>query len=152
MISISQAEFDRMRKHLEAGYPHEACGVLVGEIHGDHKHVAYAAPVKNAWAGEPGDAHDLRDRYSIAPEDIVRIDREAGKKGLDIIGFFHSHPDWPSTPSETDREWAWPIVSFVIASVRGGKMQSVQSWVLNDDRAAFVEEHIVIVDSESYSE
>ena len=98
-----------MREHLEAGYPHEACGVLVGEMDGDRKRVAYAAPVKNAWAGEPGDAHDLRDRYSIAPEDIVRIDREAGKKGLDIIGFFHSHPDWQSRPPRPTANGRGPL-------------------------------------------
>lgn len=147
MISISVAEMNVMRAHVEAGYPHEACGVLVGEMDTGapgHKRVAYAVPVKNAWVSDAGDAHDLRDRYAIAPEDIVRVDREAGKRGLDIIGFFHSHPDWPSTPSQTDREWAWPVVSFVILSVRGGAAQSAQSWLLSDDRAAFAEENIVI--------
>lgn len=145
MITIPQVYLDAMRAHAEAGYPHEACGILVGDMVGDDKRVAYAAPVRNAWAGqdEEGDGHDLRDRYLIDPEDIVRVDREAAKRGHDIIGFFHSHPDWPARPSETDRAWAWPVVSFVIVSVRGGRAQEVQSWVLKDGREQFDEETIV---------
>lgn len=147
MITIPQAQLDAMRAHAEAGYPHEACGILVGDMDGDAKRVAYAAPVRNAWTAQDdeGGGHDLRDRYLIDPEDIVRVDREAAKRGHDIIGFFHSHPDWPSRPSETDRAWAWPVVSFVIVSVRDGGSATIQSWVLADGGAQFEEELIEVV-------
>jgi proteasome lid subunit RPN8/RPN11 len=81
----------------------------------------------------------------ISPEDVARADRDAGKRGWDVIGFFHSHPDHPSQPSETDREWAWPAISFMITSVRAGKATTTQSWVLRDGREAFDEEAIHVL-------
>ena len=152
MIAITQAEYEKLRAHLEAGYPNEACGLFIGEIDGPDKRVVEAIPVANAWAPQEGDAdgigdgpdHDLRDRFSIDPRDIVKADRDASKRGLDIIGFFHSHPDWPATPSETDRMWAWPVVSFMIVSVAAGKAGAVRSWVLRDGRDAFDEETLIV--------
>ena len=109
-------------------------------------------PVSNVWAGEPSaeSAHSLRDRYTISPEDVARADRRASKLGWDIIGFFHSHPDSANTPSETDREWAWPIVSFVIATVARGTMTTYGAWLLRDDRSVFDAEEIVLLDTQSY--
>ncbi|MEO6064115.1 MAG: M67 family metallopeptidase, partial [Thermoflexales bacterium] len=131
---------------LEAGYPNEACGLFIGEIDGADKRVVEAIPVANAWAPLEGDGagHDLRDRFSIDPRDIVKADRDASKRGLDIIGFFHSHPDWPATPSETDRMWAWPVVSFMIVSVGQGRAGMARSWVLRDERDAFDEETLIV--------
>ena len=146
MIAISPPEYEKLRAHLEAGYPNEACGIFIGEIDGPDKRVVEAVPVANAWAPLEGDGagHDLRDRFSIDPRDIVKADREAAKRGLDIIGFFHSHPDWPATPSETDRMWAWPVVSFMIVSVAAGKAGAARSWVLRDGRDAFDEETLIV--------
>lgn len=145
MLSFPAPLLARVRAHLEAGYPHEACGILIGEIDfgttPPAKRVHDVVLVDNAW--ETVDARESqRNRYLISPEDIARADREAGKRGWDIIGFFHSHPDHPSRPSETDREWAWPVISFVIASVIDGRMTSTQSWVLRDDRGSFEEESV----------
>lgn len=146
MIAISKVEYDKLRAHLEAGYPNEACGIFVGEIDGADKRVVEAILVANAWAPLEGDGagHDLRDRFSIDPRDIVKADRDASKRGLDIIGFFHSHPDWPATPSETDRMWAWPVVSFLIVSVDQGRAGAARSWVLRDGRDAFDEETLIV--------
>ena len=146
MIAISRAEYEKLRAHLEAGYPNEACGLFIGEIDGADKRVLEAVPVNNAWAPLEGDGagHGLRDRFSIDPRDIVKADRDASKRGLDIIGFFHSHPDWPATPSETDRMWAWPVVSFMIVSVEQGRAGAARSWVLRDGRDAFDEETLIV--------
>ena len=99
--------------------------------------------VYNRGSGEvTSDTHSQRDRFTIDPVDIVRADREAAKQDWDIVGYFHSHPDNPSRASETDREWAWPVVSFVIATVTAGRMTTFDSWVLRDDRGAFDAETI----------
>jgi proteasome lid subunit RPN8/RPN11 len=135
-----------LQAHLEAGYPHEACGILIGDIDfgtaPPTKRVHDLVLVANAWE-EENEGESRRNRYLISPEDIARADRDAARHGWDIIGFFHSHPDHPSRPSETDREWAWPVISFVIASVLAGVAAAPQSWVLRDDREAFDEESIV---------
>jgi proteasome lid subunit RPN8/RPN11 len=145
MLIITQSDLDKLVAHLEAGYPHEACGILVGEIDFDAtpatKRVREVVLVANAW-DEVNERESQRNRFLISPDDIARADRAAGQRGWDIIGFFHSHPDHPSQPSETDREWAWPVIAFVITSVREGKATTTQSWVLRDDRDAFDEEVI----------
>ncbi len=112
------------------------------------KHVHDVALVQNAW-DTVNERESQANRYMISPEDVARADRDAGKRGWDIIGFFHSHPDHPSQPSATDREWAWPAISFMITSVRAGKAAATQSWVLRDDRAAFEEEEISVIASPS---
>jgi len=144
MLRISSRHLQAVRAHLEAGYPHEACGILIGEMDdsGEDRLVCDVVPVRNAWDLEaaPSAAHGLHDRYSIDPADVARADKLARRQGFDIIGFFHSHPDSAAAASETDREWAWPVVSFMIASVHGGRMTDVRSWRLSDDRSAFAEE------------
>ncbi|HEY3342783.1 MAG TPA: M67 family metallopeptidase [Anaerolineae bacterium] len=144
MLSLSSELVARMRAHLETGYPHEACGILIGDVAYDGarpvaKSVRDLVLVLNVWSVE-SEQEGLRNRYLISPEDVARADREAAKRGMDIIGFFHSHPDHPARPSETDREYAWPNISFVIMSVRRGRAVDVRSWVLRDDRSVFDEE------------
>lgn len=150
MLTVSAAHLAQLRAHLETGYPNEACGILLGELDlaANLRVVREVVPVVNAWTGgEAADAgHSQRDRYSINPEDVARADRRASKLGWDIIGFFHSHPDSANTPSETDREWAWPVVSFVIATVERGTMTAFGAWLLRDDRSAFDAEEIALQD------
>lgn len=151
MLTINTEQLAQLRAHLEAGYPNEACGIVLGELDlaSGQRAVREIVPVANAWiSGELAEpAHSLRDRYAIDPEDVARADRRASKLGWDIIGFFHSHPDSVNTPSETDREWAWPVVSFVIATVERGTMTTFGAWLLRDDRSAFDAEEIVLLDS-----
>ncbi|MCL5999154.1 MAG: M67 family metallopeptidase [Chloroflexi bacterium] len=149
MLSISHTLMAQMHVHLESGYPHEACGILIGDVtdggastHSPAKVVRDVVMVPNVWDVK-SERESLHNRYLISPEDVARADREAGRRGWDIVGFFHSHPDHPSQPSETDREFAWPVVSFVIVSVRQGLAVTTQSWVLRDDRSKFDEEAIV---------
>ena len=155
MLTISLSLLIKLHAHLAAGYPYEACGILIGEIAANNidKHVTDVVLVANAWTPDAGvtdtrrgQAETQHNRFLIAPEDIARADREAAKRNHDIIGFFHSHPDSPSVPSETDREWAWPVISFMIVRVQNGTATTTQSWVLRDDRTMFEEESLNIVD------
>ena len=90
--------------------------------------------------------HGPHDRYWIDPADLLRIQREARDQDLEIIGIVHSHPDHPAVPSEYDQRLAWPVYSYVIASVRGGQVAEVQSWRLNDHQQ-FEPEEIKILGS-----
>lgn len=144
MLTVPQPLITTMHAHLEAGYPYEACGILIGEIDGVNKLVKDVVLVENKW-DTFNDRESLHNRFLISPEDMARADRDAAKRNLDIIGFFHSHPDSPSRPSETDREFAWPVTAFVIVSVQQGKVATTQSWVLRDDRAVFDEEALFVV-------
>jgi len=79
-------------------------------------------------------------RFLIAPEAVLAAHKEARSAGLDIVGYYHSHPDHPARPSELDRENAWPGLSYVILSVQAGKVAEVRTWRLTDDRERFEEE------------
>jgi proteasome lid subunit RPN8/RPN11 len=142
MLTISGDLLKQMRAYLEAGYPCEACGILIGKDATDGGRVVHdLVRVPNAWQ-VTSERETLHNRFLIAPDDYVRADREAGERGLDVIGFFHSHPDCPSRPSETDRAFAMPYTAFVIVRVDNGHATTTNSWVLRDDRSAFDEEEV----------
>ncbi|MEO0378401.1 MAG: M67 family metallopeptidase, partial [Cyanobacteria bacterium P01_A01_bin.17] len=77
------------------------------------------------------DSHTKQRRYWIDPKDMLRVQRQAREKGLNIIGIYHSHPDHVAEPSECDRALAWPAYAYVIVSVCEGKAVDVQNWALD---------------------
>lgn len=114
VLRMEQAQFDAIRRHGEATYPHESCGVLLGRAEENATTVVDTAPAANTRIDS---AHN---RYSIAPQELIRIQREARQQGLDIVGFYHSHPDHPAQWSKTDlAEAHWIGCSYVITSVVG---------------------------------
>ncbi len=125
-----------VRAHLEAGYPNEACGALVGRLvsgEGNHQVVEFHG-MRNTVADRPWD------RYTLDPLEQLRVQKDAESRGLEIIGFVHSHPDHPPVPSVFDTEHAWPFYSYVVASVRGGNLSEARSWRLDEATRKFLEE------------
>lgn len=127
-----------IQAHAERTYPEECCGLLLGTIATDKRvvHQVYAVP--NAWdqeaanvLNEPESFTKTR-RYWIAPETMLAGMREARCRNLDVIGIYHSHPDYPATPSECDRAFAWSQYSYLIVSVEQGSANDCCSWTLND--------------------
>ncbi|HET9086626.1 MAG TPA: M67 family metallopeptidase [Acidobacteriaceae bacterium] len=113
-LRMEQAQYDAIRKHGEETYPYECCGVLLGHSEPDANLVVDAVRAGNVRTDS---AHN---RYQIAPQELVRIQREARQQGLDIVGFYHSHPDHPAQWSRTDlAEAHWLGCSYVITSVLG---------------------------------
>ncbi len=71
-----------------------------------------------------------KDRYEIDPVEVARIQRDARPRGLEIVGFYHSHPDHPANWSPTDLEEAyWLGCSYVITSIESGKERLTRSFV-----------------------
>lgn len=131
---------EEIAQHGEASFPDECCGVLLGSEHDGVRTITQLLPIENQW-----DEAERRRRFLITPQEMLRAEREARKVGLDILGFYHSHPDAPARPSEFDREHAWPWYAYVIAEIRGGEYVTMTSWVLNADRQAYTEQEIVAV-------
>jgi len=129
-----------MRRHGEAGYPHEACGLIGGHAGEDRRIAMQLVPISNARR----DAS--RTRYLIAPEAFRWAEVRLARDGLDVLGVYHSHPDHPPVPSAFDRDHAWPWLSYVIVGVARGVAQEARSWTLADDRSAFSEEPLIIDD------
>ena len=136
-LKISSQLLDQVHTHGEASYPEEGAGLLLGATNGETKQVLGLVCLDNSR--ERADRHN---RYLLKPEDYLHGEMEASRQGLDVIGVFHSHPDHPDWPSEFDREWALPVLSYVITSVRKGRAVESKAWLLSEDREQFVEEPI----------
>jgi proteasome lid subunit RPN8/RPN11 len=139
MIQFMPRQRDEMAAHGEQTYPHECCGFLIGRREGERKRVEAVRPAGNAREDSP------QNRYLISPKEFFLADREARREGREILGFYHSHPDVPARPSEYDREHGFPIYSFLIMSVNGGRCTEMHSWVMEEEGGSFQEEAIEVV-------
>ncbi|MGB3656069.1 MAG: M67 family metallopeptidase [Rivularia sp. (in: cyanobacteria)] len=148
MIQLNKQHLQTIFSHAESTYPEECCGVIFGHICSDRKTVVEIIPTENAW--NPDTAGDFADddityskkrRYTIAPQDMLHLQKSAREKNLNIIGIFHSHPDYPAIPSEFDRNYAWQEYSYIIVSVQKGQAGDINSWVL-DDNSVFEQEEL----------
>ena len=143
-LSISTGIAERIRKHGAETYPHECCGALLGhdpDIDGERRRpreILDCLALLNRRDDSPNN------RFSIAPLDVIEADRVAQAQGMELIGWYHSHPDHPPKPSEYDRNHAWPWFSYIIVSVRAGVPAEMTSWRLNDDRSEYSQEVIEI--------
>jgi len=115
---------------------------MLGYLTNESKTVVEVMPTENAWSGETLEDNKRR-RYTIAPEIMLKVQTYARDRSLNIIGIYHSHPDHPAIPSESDRIQAWQEYSYIIVSVPNGKAAELKSWHL-DDTHQFQEEAIEI--------
>jgi proteasome lid subunit RPN8/RPN11 len=126
MLKLPQSAYSSLRRHGEETYPHECCGVLLGQMADDGLRTVISAV--RAGNTRTDSAHN---RYNIDPRELVRIQREGRERGEDIIGFYHSHPDHPAQWSQTDlAEAHWFGCSYVITSVEKGKAVLTNSFEL----------------------
>jgi proteasome lid subunit RPN8/RPN11 len=136
MLRLPQDLLSQIHSHGEQAYPEEGAGFLLG-TDGPDRAVEAIFPLSNAREDSA-----RKNRYLITPEDYLKVEVEADRLGLGLVGVFHSHPDSPNLPSEFDREWAQPYFSYVITSVLERRATGSRSWRLLEDRSKFVEESI----------
>jgi proteasome lid subunit RPN8/RPN11 len=148
-IGASAELREKIREHGVETYPYECCGALLGRDRGlaentdvDEKghrvsrEVLSLFPLVNRRDDSP------RNRFSVTADDVREAEKAASGQGLEVIGWYHSHPDHPARPSDYDRDHAWPWYSYIIVSVDTGVPQDMTSWRLKDDRSGFLEEKI----------
>lgn len=136
MLLFPNEQREQLHALVEAGYPHETCGVVIGRLESNQHVVIRVVEARNR------NTERAHDRYDLHPEDFMRADRSARAEGLEIIGIWHSHPDHPAQPSETDRAAAWEGWSYVIASVTKQGVADLRSWRL--EGKDFVEEKLTL--------
>ena len=127
VVEISKAAFEDIKRHAEQDYPNEACGVMTG----GGGMIGESVPCRNLNTGR---AHD---RYEIDPLSFNEADTAARKKNLAIVGIYHSHPDHPARPSETDRIKAWRGWGYLIMSIQKGVFKTATLWYLNEKTGHF---------------
>ena len=144
VLRLTGALYDEIRAHGEETYPHECCGALLGKSTTDGWQIEAAVRAGNTRTDS---AHN---RYQIAPDDLVKIEREARRMHLEIAGFYHSHPDHPAQWSATDfAEAHWLGSSYVITSVAEGKATVTNSFLLagaSEEEKRFEQETIQVDD------
>jgi proteasome lid subunit RPN8/RPN11 len=136
MIRLSDEQAAAIKAHGEETYPHECCGVLLG---GEQEGVKVVGEV---WRAANARDDSPQNRYLIPPQELLRAEKEARARGLQIIGYYHSHPDVAARPSQYDRQHAWPWYSYLIVSVRAGQAAELLAWVVEDEQGPFVAEEI----------
>jgi proteasome lid subunit RPN8/RPN11 len=147
VIRVGKEQIEQIRLHAENTYPEECCGLLLGVINDRDKLLVEVRQTENNWEEELTELWSIktgnkRNRFSIAPNVLLKVQKEAHDRNLSIIGIYHSHPDHPAIPSEFDRAIAWQQYSYIIVSVQQGRTQDIRSWTL-DEAHQFQSEEIV---------
>lgn len=138
MLLLIEELRKRIRAHGVDTYPHECCGALLGADEEGMREVADLYPLVNRREDSP------RNRFSVEADDVRAAEAAARQKGLQLIGWYHSHPDHPARPSEYDREHAWPWYSYVIISIVNEQPKELTCWRLRDDRTVFEPEEMAV--------
>jgi proteasome lid subunit RPN8/RPN11 len=143
VLRLTRAVYEAIRAHGEETYPHECCGALLGR------------PMAEGWLVEASvragntRTDSAHNRYNIAPIELVKIEREARLQGLEIAGFYHSHPDHPAQWSVTDfAEAHWLSCCYVITAVAQGKATETNSFLLagSTEEDKHFEQQAILVD------
>jgi proteasome lid subunit RPN8/RPN11 len=148
-LILSQHLYDELRAHGEETYPHECCGIMLGKsddgARGNGDPDIIVTTLIRAGNTRTDSAHN---RYNIAPQELIRAQREGRKAGLDIVGFYHSHPDHPAQWSSTDfAEAHWFGCAYVITAIEKGRAQITNSFLLTgttEEDKAFANHPITI--------
>jgi proteasome lid subunit RPN8/RPN11 len=140
-LELGPGVADGIRRHGGETYPNECCGALLGR----NGVAADIYPLPNTTDEGP------RRRFLIRPDDYRESERRASAAGLELLGFYHSHPDHPARPSQYDLDHAWPYFSYVIVSVRAGAPEDMTSWRLREDRSVFDQEDLTYAEHNSHS-
>ena len=138
MIRLSEAQQEAIRAHGARDFPHECCGVILGDVEAGAKVVRELRPLANVHE----EGHERR--YLVSPDEMFALMREERRTGRKTLGFYHSHPNHPAQPSEYDRDWASPWYTYIIVSIMDGRPAAMTAWQLDDDRLAFTAEELKI--------
>jgi proteasome lid subunit RPN8/RPN11 len=137
MITLGEKQLAEIREHGVRDYPYECCGLLLGSFEPSGKVVRETFPISNAR-----EESAKRNRFLITPEELMKGERYARQHDLEVVGFYHSHPDSPAVPSQYDLEHAWPTYSYIIVSTSADRAGDLFSWEQEPDRSRFNQEEI----------
>ena len=140
---VDGESWGRILRHTAGSYPNEACGILLSHSE-ELQRITEVHPTENATS------EDQATRYFVDPHEFLDVDQWAEERGLDICGFYHSHPDHPSTPSEYDRKMALEGYLYIIVSIEGGRFNDASAWLYSRKTGHFQEVTVQPNDRKGY--
>lgn len=138
MVKVPANVISQIEKHGERTYPEECCGIMLGSNGGNDQTVEEIVELEN----EQGE--NRRRRFFVTPKQYLQAERTAAEKKLELLGFYHSHPDHPAAPSEFDRDHALPWFTYVIVSVANRKAGDTTAWLLTETRERFNKRELLV--------
>ncbi len=136
-MEIPARALDEIERHALKAFPRECCGILTGRtVAGGGRRVKAVTPAENVHPSPLG-------HYAIRPESLLTAHQEARRRGLEVVGYYHSHPCGAARPSGVDLRDAWPDTRYLILSVDGGAVLERRCWLLDEAAGCFVEEPLV---------
>ena len=141
-IKIKQKHLALIESFGEEAYPNECCGFLLGINSNSQREVQLTVPTANSREKEK-----KYHRFLITPEQYLETEKFARERNMQIVGFYHSHPNAEARPSVYDLEHAWPWYCYIIISVYDSKTAEATAWTLQDDRKKFLKEAMIVVTS-----
>lgn len=138
MIRIAEDALQQIREHGVRTYPEECCGVMLGREVDGNRTIDAVFPVDNVQES------NRKRRFLVSPAQYIEAEKEATERGMDLLGFYHSHPDHPAAPSAYDTEHALPWFTYVIVSVQDGKADDLTAWALHENRERFDQNSVVV--------
>jgi proteasome lid subunit RPN8/RPN11 len=142
-LRIDESLAAEIRRHGERTYPQECCGALLGH-EAEQSATAQGRRVIALFPLDNRNSESPRNRFSLEADDVRGAEAAAHREKLEVLGWYHSHPDHPAQPSEFDRQHAWPWYSYIIVSIEQGAATEMTSWRLNNDRASYSREKILL--------
>lgn len=131
-------ELKKLTDQAESTYPTECCGLLIG-LDAEERRVVEARPCVNASSENSGL------RYKIDPFVLMETERELAGSEKVVLGIYHSHPDYPASPSRIDFDSAWPWYSYLVLSVKHGRFEEALAWRLAPNLSEFRSEELKVL-------
>jgi len=138
-VNLNHSLQQQIFQHLEAAYPNEGGGFLLGASNNGGVQITETIEITNVFAAE-----EQYHRYAMTPQDWARLEDEADTRGLSLVGYYHSHPDSPAVPSVYDRDHALPNFVYLITQVQEAKAVEMRAWRLRPDRTQFDAEEVAV--------
>jgi proteasome lid subunit RPN8/RPN11 len=142
-LQIKPEHDQYIRDHGRRAFPHECCGFMLGRDSEGTRVISIVMAATNIRGEE-----ELHNRFTVNPEAHMKAIKMARAEKLDVLGYYHSHPNAPARPSQYDLDHAWPICSYVIVAVADGEPAKMTSWIMQGDREKFNEQEISIQEAE----
>ena len=140
VVRIGRDVLERILRHCVESYPYECCGLMLGTSQEGNRVVIDVVRVSNVHED------DRRVRYMIDPMEYYEAEKQAEKRGLQVVGIYHSHPNVPARPSQYDLNHSFPWYTYLIVSVNEGGVAEYRAWVRDDegDRPRFAEQRVEV--------